>query len=126
MSTDEKVRSISLDAAADLSSSQYLGVTRDSNGRAALCTTLGQKGTGVLQNDPDALGKAAQVAQGGIAKCKAGAAVTAGTKATVMANGRFQTAGSGHHVWGEFTETGVDGQIVGIDLDSPAAGHILV
>ena len=126
MSTEEKVRSISLDAAADLSSSQYLGVSRDSNGRAALCTSLGQKGTGVLQNEPAALGRAATVAQGGVVKCKAGAAVTAGTKATVMANGRFQLAASGHHVWGEFQETGVDGQIVGIDLDSPAAGHLLV
>jgi hypothetical protein len=106
-------------ANADLSASQYLGVEENSTGKAVVATTLGQAGVGILYNKPDAADRAAEVAVSGVAKGMAGAAITPGAKVTVMANGRFQTAGSTHHVWGKYRGSAAcaNGDIIEIDLD---------
>lgn len=119
MSVDERVRCNSMPANADLSAGQYLGVEENSTGKAVIATVLGQAGVGILYNNPAAADRAAEVAVAGVAKGMAGAAIVPGAKVTVMANGRFQTAGSGHHVWGKYRgiANSVNGEIIEIDLD---------
>lgn len=111
MATEERIECISIPANADLSAGQFLGVEINSSGKAVIATTLGQAGLGILMNNPAAADRAATVATDGVAKCMFGASVTAGAKLTVMANGRFQTAGSGHHVWGKAKVSGANGDI---------------
>lgn len=118
MATEQIVQSITLPVAGDLSASQYLGVSENSSGQAIVATTLGQAGVGILQNDPASAGRAATIAVQGVVKGMLGASVTTGVKVTVMANGRFQTAGSGHHVWGSAHKGGANGDIGEILLES--------
>ena len=51
---------ITLEAAADLSSSQYLFVKTDADGKVNLCTAITDRPIGVLQNKPTS-GQAAAV-----------------------------------------------------------------
>jgi hypothetical protein len=125
MAKTESQKVLTFEAAGDLSAGLYLGVKQNSSSQVVVATTLGQAITGVLCNKPAAAGRPASVAVAGIVKVKAGAACTAGTKATVMANGRFQNAASGHHVCGEFVTGGVDGDIIELDMDSAAKNMLL-
>lgn len=100
MALQESLTIITLPAAGDLSSSQYLCVDVNSSGQAAVVGTAGAKGIGVLQNDPAAAGRDASVAIAGKTKVVAGAAVTAGAKVQADAAGKAITAASGDHVFG--------------------------
>lgn len=59
---------MSLEAAADLSASQYMFVKRDVNGRAVAITSALDTPIGVLQNKPKGLGQMAEVVVIGITK----------------------------------------------------------
>lgn len=71
---------LTLEAAADLSSNQYNFVKLNADGKVVICdaNSAGQIPIGVLQNAPDASGKAATVLVVGISKIEAGVAMDEG------------------------------------------------
>jgi len=105
--------SITLEAAADLSSSQYRFVTLDANGKAAVCGT-NSKPIGVLQNKPTS-GEAATVMVAGITKLEVSEAVDEGdilgaTDTTGKGNGE---PAADEYVAGQaITAGGGDGEII--------------
>lgn len=111
MAIEEALQTISLEAAADLSASQYCFVKVDSNGRAALAGD-GDSPIGVLQDKPGALGRACCVAVGGKSKVQAGGSVTKGGRVAVGANGKAVAVASGDDFYS------------GIALDTLASGKI--
>jgi hypothetical protein len=98
--------SYTLEASGDLSAQQFRGVVVDSNGQAAVAGAAAEI-AGVLQNDPSAIDRAAQIVQTGITKMVAGAAVATGANVTTDASGRAITAI-------------VTNPIVGVALDAAA------
>ncbi len=96
MATTEALKTISLNAAADLSALQFTFVTTNAAGKCA-AAGAGANATGVLMNKPLA-DHAATIGTNGIVKVKAGAAFTAGVKLMVDATGRAITATGGNHV----------------------------
>lgn len=108
---DQAIQDISRDAGADLSAGQYCGVEQSAAGLVTLNNALGEACFGVLQNNPNATGRAATVRIGGTTKIQLGATVAVGAKLTVMANGKFQTAATGHRIVGDCTQGGVNGEV---------------
>ncbi len=98
MAVEESLRTITREAAADLSTKQYFLMAIDGNGQAAVA------GDGVpaypLQDDPDAQGKAASLGFSGTSKVVAGAAIAAGADVASDANGKAKTSASGDHILG--------------------------
>lgn len=88
-------------AAADLSGDQYKFVKLNSSQQVARCDTLGEVAVGVLQNKPKA-GEACTISPpaGNITKVVAGAAIAVMAQVTPMADGRAQTAATGHNAAG--------------------------
>ena len=68
---------ITLEAGADLSSSQYYFVKLDSAGKAVVCSAVTDKPVGVLQNDPTS-GQAAEIVVVGLTKVSTNAALAIG------------------------------------------------
>lgn len=96
MATDAQMLTHTFLANADLSASQFCAVKLvNASGTAqAAVATQNDRTIGVLQNDPDAQGRAATVAVNGVTKAKAGAAITAGAALTVDNTGRVITVAS--------------------------------
>lgn len=116
MASYNNVDTISLDAGADLSSSQYRFVKVGTvDGTVVVCGD-GENGIGVLINDPIA-GQAAAIATSGAVKVQAGGNVTRGGRGASSATGLAVTATSGDYVLGTFLENGVNGQIVEFKFD---------
>lgn len=67
----------SFPAAADLTGKQHYAVTLNASSQAALCSAVGQKALGILQNAPTAQGRACSVRVRDISKAIAGGTVTA-------------------------------------------------
>lgn len=121
---------ISLLAAADLSSSQFLGIKVDSNGKAALAST-GDLCIGVLQNAP-ASGAAAQIRVQGVTKMLTATTIAKGdfiktdsaAKAGVAVKGKTDTSDTGaaadallgSHVLGVALQGGSSGDYVSVLL----------
>lgn len=99
MATHNAMDCISIDASGDLSAAQFHFVSVDSNGQIAL-TGDGAHADGVLQNDPDAAGKAGEVAIRGVVKVEASAAIAAGAEVSSTAAGEAVTATSGDIILG--------------------------
>lgn len=78
-------------ADVDLSASQYCGVSINSSGELVL-PSAGAAIVGVLQNDPDAAGKAGTYQHTGVTKMKLGGTVAQGDKVKVDSSGRAVTA----------------------------------
>ncbi|NPV72075.1 MAG: DUF2190 family protein [Firmicutes bacterium] len=118
MAYEIPVFDFTLEAAADLSASQYRFVRVDANGRAALCGA-GQPAVGVLQNKPSAAGQAAQVRALGITKVVAGAAIAKGALVASDASGQAVAA----TVTTANTTTGAltGSHVAGIALEAAAA-----
>lgn len=114
MSTENMVQAITLPAAADFSSSQYLIVDVNSSGQAALVTTQGANAVGVLQDNPGAAGRAARIAIGGVLKVMAGATIAAGNRITSGADSRAEVAATGDFVLGTAISGGADGEIISV------------
>lgn len=112
--TIKKVLTFTIAASGDLSSYQYHPMDLDSNGQAALPTTVGQKVVGVLLNKPDTKGDPAELLVIGRCPVKAGAAVSAKDYLSVeVTTGRgIQAAAAGYHVFAMALEAGVDGDLV--------------
>jgi hypothetical protein len=103
---------VTLEAGADLSTKQYLFVTMGTDGQVDPSAD-GVLAIGVLQNDPSAAGRAAEVCIGGITKVKAGGNVAAGARVMSSSTGTAITA------------TGAGKAILGIAVDGGASGSVI-
>lgn len=83
---------LTLEAGADLSASQYRFVKVTGGQTCGAVAAATDHPIGVLQNKPDAAGRAAAIMVEGISKAKAGAAIAAGANLTIDAVGRVVTA----------------------------------
>lgn len=99
MSYDNQVQCITTEAGADLSTKQYLFVSMASDGQVDP-TGDGLNAIGVLQNKPDAAGKAATVAYAGVSKVIAGGVIAAGGAVSSDADGKAVAAGTGDVILG--------------------------
>jgi len=112
-----------LHATGDLSALQYhvvyltedRGVTGITNSNVA---AFAQRGIGVLQNDPDTDGHAAEVVGIGLARCEAGGTITTNDPLTFNNNGELIAGGieadlasADRVIVGTALEDAVDGQI---------------
>lgn len=117
MSLEKNLGAITVEAGGDLSAGQYLFVQLASDGQVDLVASAGGDAIGVLLNDPDAAGKAAEVQILGVAKVKVGSGgLTAGHKVQSDASGQAITAASGDHVLGRAMHTAVEGDIASVLL----------
>jgi len=106
---------ITLEAAADLSSSQYLFLKTDANGKVNVCTAITDRPIGVLQNKP-ASGEAATVMVVGCTKIVTDAALDEhniiGPAADSKANKKIPGTDSNEYMSGTMlTATGGAGEI---------------
>lgn len=85
----------------------------------ALTTANTQRPVGVLQNDPDTSGHAAEVIISGVSKMKYGATIAAGDEIGIVANGRADSLGApgstgghaGRYVIGQALQNGTSSGI---------------
>ena len=116
MAYEEALQTITVEAAADLSSHQFKFLVEDANGRVALAGAAA-RAFGVLRNKPAGVGHAATVCRGGTAKVKAGGAIAKGDDVTTDAQGRAVTAAGGNPVLGvAMTATTAADQVVAVNL----------
>jgi len=106
---------ITLEAAADLSSSQYLFVKTDANGKVNVCTAITDRPIGVLQNKPTS-GQAAAVMVVGCTKIVTDAALDEhniiGPAADSKANKKIPGTDNNEYMSGTMlTATGGAGEI---------------
>lgn len=104
---------VTLEAGQDLSAKQFFFVSVSADGQVDP-TGDGAYAVGVVQNDPAAAGRAAEVAIAGITKVSCGGAVTRGGPVASDAAGEAVNAASGDVILGEALETGSDGAIISI------------
>lgn len=114
MSRTAVATNITLEAGADLSSSQYLFVDVNSSGKAVVAGN-GGNAVGVLQNNP-ASGAASTVQTAGIAKVIASGSITAGARVASDAAGKAKTAASTNHVLGRALEEGAANRVISVLL----------
>lgn len=118
MAFEEVLQNVTVEAAGDLSAAQYHFVKLDTNDQAVLCDAAGEQAYGVLQNTPEAAGRAGTVARDGITKVVAGEAIALGDEVATNASGRAVTALVGNTVLGiARTACNNDGEIVSVDFD---------
>lgn len=111
MSTAKDLFDLSVAAASDLSAKQYFLVKR-SSGQLAVCTVAGEKVFGVLQDDPDAAGRAGLVRLAGLTKVQFGGTIAQDDRLVTDANGKAVAIdGAGGHVIGIANKAGVAGDV---------------
>ena len=124
MATEERLVTESRDAGADLSSNQYLFHKLNTSGQVVICNSAGEDAYGILQNEPAAAGRAANIAKSGISKVILGAnSLTPGMKIQTNASGKAIEAASADHVLGTLRLGGDTDEVGEIDLNS--SHHIL-
>lgn len=111
MAWKDNMQTISLEAGVDLSAKQFFFVSVSADGQIDP-TGDGAHADGVLQNDPDAAGKAAEVAIGGVVKVNCGGTVTRGGAVASDGSGQAVDATSGDVILGTALETGASGETV--------------
>ncbi len=95
----EALTTLSGEASADLSASQFTFVRIDTSGEIAVAGA-GEEANGILQDKPTAQGMACSYGIGGVSKVRAGAAIGDGVKVASDATGRAVTATTGDFVLG--------------------------
>lgn len=90
---------VTFPAGADLSAKQYYAMQIESDGEVNLATASTAV-IGVLQNKPDAQGKASAVAVGGISKAVVNGTVAIGDRLASDANGKFATTTTNNDDYG--------------------------
>lgn len=113
MARDEATTCITLEAGQDLSAKQYFFVSMSSDGQVDP-TGDGANAIGVLQNDPAAAGRAAEVAVSGRTMVKAGGTITAGADIASDAAGEAVVAATGDQILGTALEGAADGDTFAI------------
>jgi hypothetical protein len=86
---------ITREAGADLSAKQFHFVKLNSSSQVIAVAAVTDIPFGVLQNDPDASGKEAEIMVSGVSEIIAGIALTIGTQVTVDNTGRAAVAVAG-------------------------------
>lgn len=114
MATFENYDTQTFIAGSDLSAKQFFFVSLAADGEVD-STGDGAEAIGVLLNDPTA-GAAATVAIRGRVIVECGGNVTRGGDVASDANGNAVDAATGDIILGKALETGVDGQIIAIQL----------
>lgn len=117
MAYENPLFSITLPAAADLSTKQYYFVKLNSSGQVDVCSANTDIPVGVLQNKPTAAGGAAEVMVVGVSKVSGDADLTKGNQIGTSADGQAAA-----YVNGTDTTKYVVGQVL---LDNGAAGGII-
>lgn len=121
-------QTISLEAAADLSTKQFYFVKLDTNGRAALCAAATDRPIGILQNKPSALGRMASVMVNGISKVIGGADLAKADQVGTDANGKAAAYVPGtdttKYIVGQvLDDNSADGEVATIQFDCRNAGR---
>jgi hypothetical protein len=119
MAEYKNLRTLTFEAAADLSLFQYTAVRISAARRVNVASDIGATSyVGILQNNPR-LGEAATVGYHGKSKMVAGAALaTPGALITYKSSGRAAAVASGGIVVGQLLEAAAaDGDIVSVLLD---------
>ena len=99
MSTSQRGLDITLEAGGDLSAAQFLFVTLATDGQVDVTGSAGGAAIGVLQNDPDAAGRAATVRVLGPTKLVAGEnGIEPGERLQADSDGKALVAASGDYV----------------------------
>lgn len=106
MSVHNNFSSITIVSGADLSAAQYKAVTY-----AGVIAANGNTAAGLLQDDPAAANRHAQVGVQGGMPAYAGAAIALGAQLTVTASGYVITATSGSAVVGKAAEAANSGDL---------------
>lgn len=119
MSFDQIKHSVTLEAAADLSTKQFLAIAVDSNGKAAVCDAT-SFAAGILQNAP-AAGRAATVTYSGVSKAKLGGTVAAGARVTANSSGQIIAATTGDSILGIALIGGVSGDVGSVLIGAAGA-----
>lgn len=108
-----------VDAAADLSTKQFFIVKMTATG--VNLAGNGEQALGVLQNKPDALGKAATVASvGSTSKVVAAVALAVGADVSSDAAGKAAASASGEYILGKaLTASAADGDLITLHITMP-------
>ncbi len=116
MAGENLVFTRSMEAGADLSAKQYYFV-KESSGKVVLCTTLGEKSEGILNNQPES-GAMARIGQLGTAKVVASGAINVDDWLTTNAAAKaVPTTTAGHVVRARAIEAATtDGDIIEVEL----------
>ena len=117
MANQESVISITIPAGGDLSASQYRFVQVASDGQCDIVAGAGLDATGVLQNAPDAAGKASEIAIAGRVKVVAGGTVASGALVQSDASGDALLATTGDFVLGQCLIGGAVGEVIEVLLN---------
>lgn len=124
MAYEDLGKCVSIPANADLSSYQYCFVSINSSGYVAV-TGDGLEADGILQDDPAAQGRPAQVMVGaGISKIKVAGVVTKGDNVASDSAGRATTAVSGDRIMGVALETSTTANQIIAMLFKPGAAAL--
>lgn len=120
MSYESTLTCITVQAGADLSTKQYLFHNMASDGQIDPVGTEGIDAMGVLQNDPDAAGKAATLAVAGVTKVVAAGAIDPGGKVMSDNTGKAVAASTTKIVLGRYlgTVAAASGDIIPVLLGS--------
>jgi len=109
--SEEKLMTVSGEASGDLSSHQFKFMVIDSNNQLALNTSAGALCNGVLQDKPDAAGKAGSLGVGGVTKIVLGATLAAGAEVMSSAAGVAVAATATNKVLGTLRVGGASGEV---------------
>lgn len=109
---DSKI-SVTIPAGSDLSASQFCFVEVNASGLLAV-VGAGLHADGILQNDPNASGRAGEVAIAGIVQVKCGGVVTRGGPVASDSTGRAVNAATGNIILGTAMETGATNGIIAV------------
>ncbi|RVC47586.1 hypothetical protein EN781_00165 [Mesorhizobium sp. M4A.F.Ca.ET.090.04.2.1] len=122
MATESTLNTRTYPAGADLSGSQFRFVKLNTSGQVIACSAAGERAIGVLQNTPDAAGKAATVAVAGQTKVRFSASVNPGVAIATNASGDVQTGATGNFVLGTVVENPAGANLIGsIEFQPQAA-----
>jgi hypothetical protein len=125
MASDQgTVIDITLEAGADLSAGQYRFVTLAADGQVDLTGSAGGTALGVLQNKPDAAGKAAVIRVVGVSKLVAAGTITPDDKLQSDASGDALAAATGDHVLAQALANADDNDVFPAFINCVGA-HIL-
>ena len=120
MATNNQMVCVTHEAGVDLSAKQYFFVSMSADGQVDP-TGDGVIAYGVLQNNPAAAGRAAEIAISGDVQVSAGGTVAAGAPVASDAAGECVTAASGDIILGTAVTGGADGEIITINFQPRGA-----
>lgn len=123
MAFENKLDTVSLEAAGDFSAFQYRFMAVTGSGQFAP-TSAGAQVDGVLQDKPTAAGQSGAIGISGISKVQLGGTVSNGALMASGSNGEGAAAGSGDNVAGKALEAGVSGDIISVLLKTQNANPL--